>query len=1032
MTCRTRERRHGPPPDVAPVLTAVVRVSSPPSAHPRPCRAVLRPTVLTFSAEPALETPTSASSVPAPLAVPGATVSETFAGTGFIVSEPGAGGRSVLLEIADAQARRLWVDTVRLLAAAPTAPPPAQLPPGALAPPQPVPARPAPSSAAAAPFVLLGPAPAPSAAVKPSVPAPVPLHTAGRTDSGAFDVFGAAQRLNNCAQDDVPLASQQPVSQRRHPLRSSSGGGGNGGNSSGSMQAAIARVQPGPTGHDCVRFVVACQASGGTTGAWVAALLVLTRHRTLVWRRARTGRSDPAIADVHLWDLARVAVSVPASTVAFFLHSTTSSSNNVPVATLAVPSLSAVLEALARSLRPIAALADFPELCGVPRWPVPEMKHSKDKGCEEDDEDDEKDEEEQEHQEDQNQNEDPRKWKQSSTALYEAECGWCGERASGAFLRHVRGLVAAGCRTLDLTAAPACSSAACVGFLARDTHFCGLVLGRSTGASALDAAARVLARNGHLTLLRVSSARTDDAAGARVLASLRPAAGAALCALDLAGCSLRDAGALALARAVSALGHGLCALGVAGCGLRARGTTTLLSALAQNLPAALALERLDLSHNALDDSGSRALGTWLAAATTASAAAAAAGAVGAGPLRLRVLRVAHTGLRVSLVPALADVPALAELDIAGARIDAAAVAVLARPLWGLRVLGAAQCVFADTRAANAFFSAFFAGGKCAPTTLCLSGATIGVDSRALRFTTPLDCSTGSLGSSSGSSGSSGSEGATGDIRNAGDLVGVLRQQQFGATLRHVAIGADWTGQTPAEQLLRALTGAQMLEVVECTRPARAAVAGTEAAAACARALAALAAACPRLSVLRVTDGYGPRVVVPLLRRLARNTALRVLDVSGNAGDKDKDSADAESGDSETTIAEEAARLLRHNSTLAVLRLTRCGVRADDVPLLADALAGNTALCALHALDDPARAAAADPALRAPLAAVHAALARNAAARAPFLRALPPHLAPFFASSSDADCWPPSPFSPVLPKDPPVSPPSLFNILPVHT
>ena len=241
----------------------------------------------------------------------------------------------------------------------------------------------------------------------------------------------------------------------------------------------------------------------------------------------------------------------------------------------------------------------------------------------------------------------------------------------------------------------------------------------TVGAPARDGfrlAADVLAQNSTLTALSLRGIGCDDEKQFARFADKLCSARSPLRWLDLSGSRIRVPTLKNPARLqtlVSTLRH----VDLSGCQLSPSDTGTLFGALAKR-PDRCEIEYLDLSGNTFDSDACVRFNCWLAAThgsggsssglgrsrggSCTSEPDASAGASAKAPeaapcplLQLRTLRLAGCKIKLALVPALARLQALTELDVSRNEIDEGARAVLQPLLEQLAVLRTDECPCKD-------------------------------------------------------------------------------------------------------------------------------------------------------------------------------------------------------------------------------------------------------------------------------------------------------------------------------------------------
>jgi len=205
------------------------------------------------------------------------------------------------------------------------------------------------------------------------------------------------------------------------------------------------------------------------------------------------------------------------------------------------------------------------------------------------------------------------------------------------------------------------------------------------------------------------------------------------------------------------------------------------------------------------------------------------------------------------------------------------------------------------------------------------------------------------------------------------------------SLRHIAVG-NCGGMFPI--LLEVLKESPSLEIFESAHPSEKEKEDPS----LSLAFCSLIASCSRLSVLRLSDGYGEKVIIPVLEKLRESTSIRRFDIARNSLNSD--------------IITHVATLLSKNGSLVSLMLKGNNYTAEGIQLLASAVQSNTAICELDILDEAAKDISEHPMLRDTISSFQNVFSRNATTtQKMFLQRLPQHLVQFFVNADDsARCW----------------------------
>ena len=479
--------------------------------------------------------------------------------------------------------------------------------------------------------------------------------------------------------------------------------------------------------------------------------------------------------------------------------------------------------------------------------------------------------------------------------------------------------------------------------LARDDYFAAVSSAHAAVRDGYALAARVLASNSSITALTLRDAGGDERKQFARLCRRLCAARRPLAWLDLSGSAVRGAAGpkdvAALAARVPALRH----VALARCQLAPRGLRALLAALAARA-APCALEHLDLSGNPLDEDVCAKLNDWfrpkggasdsgsdaapavaLASSTSAPAGSLTRSRGGSSetktksgqklgqktaPLvhvlpRLRTLKMADCGAVIARLPALAQLEALAELDVSGSKLGDEACRVLRPVVAHLTSLRTLDCTTRGTALAG-LVAAFLAADNAAADTLAVS------------------CT---------------------DATATAALLTALSTAPALSRLRHLHVGTASATPKDFVALCNALCTAPASRLIELVFDGLPEGDTAAVADAIASLIARAADAPPALTLRRVS----PRVVCACIARLAGGP-LTHLTLDGCAlGDRG---------------VGRLAQALPALTALRALVLRGTGVRAAGLKALAAALVHAPHLVALSAEDDIAAAVAAAPPARA--------------------------------------------------------------------
>jgi len=538
-------------------------------------------------------------------------------------------------------------------------------------------------------------------------------------------------------------------------------------------------------------------------GNIVESLILFTKCRVIICSNAR--RNARVMYDFHMWNVQRVNVDYIANSITFVL-----ADNYI---TVYVVSPYHVISAFGETLSRILPVKMFPELKGMPHWPL-FLNYCINSVS----------------------TDIPASWrpvrKLHPVELYLAQCSYLKRRCNPTFIQYLNSLVESGNKSLNLTTSLVCcedDAPTCIGFLAYDEFFRGILLSKRPVKDALSWIGRVIAVNKHLTLLVVQNLQAEERQVTEVLESISNAGMHSLCSIDLSGNNLRDSGAKLLGQILSTVNHSMVSLKISNCGITPRGMQCIFGGLLSNLSASLVLQTVDVSDNRLEETGSQALNKWISAMIPEVP-------------HLRSLGLGHTKARLSQITSLSEVPNLSILDIRGIEIDDTVASILTKPLWHLQELNVGECAFKKDRVVSVLLQSLFSGQK--KSVVCkMDNAVIGDIKRAA-------------------------------VAGASDsLIRTLVSLPIRDMLQHVQLG-NCGGLLPS--VMSALNDSNSLQIFESAHPG-----SLESPDPLFGALRSLVTTCPNLAVLSLTDGYSPNVIVPLLRLLPTQNPLRVLDISNN-------------------------------------------------------------------------------------------------------------------------------------------------------
>jgi len=246
--------------------------------------------------------------------------------------------------------------------------------------------------------------------------------------------------------------------------------------------------------------------------------------------------------------------------------------------------------------------------------------------------------------------------------VYQAQCSYVGKRASPTFTRYLQSLYSKWDRHLDLTCVASSDedTASTLGMLEHDQFFLGVSTAKTPKKDAFAVASRVLRKNKTLTLMALRDVGSDEKQITEFCSALRFASAFnALTWIDLSGNALKDSGAKNLAAALASFTHRFTHLDLSNCHISAKGLAAIFDAFMKNIPASIYLEYLDISGNKCDDSACSLLDVWLAkVAECAKSDKEASSCRG-----LSTLKVASCKATFSAMKSLSQLTSLTELDI---------------------------------------------------------------------------------------------------------------------------------------------------------------------------------------------------------------------------------------------------------------------------------------------------------------------------------------------------------------------------------
>jgi len=849
------------------------------------------------------------------LRIANATLIESTSGTGFTVAE--AKGVTVSFEIEDTAQCKEWIERIREQAALNN--------------------DDAAQERAASPASPESDSTTTTTTTVPTVPNTAEFDEDGASEEeaeGLFDPFNPKHRINNFEGDAAPAVDQDRGVNvvKQH------------------LQNAVDYVQ---TEYDKVCFITTCQVdlnapcglesedaavvdSGQATNKSnlsnsaevttaqtlfsmlkksliVEALLMFTKCRVIVCTSYQ--RNAHVHFDFHLWNILRVSVNFVAKSISFHLRDGT--------ATIFVSSPSFVIRALNECLSRITPVRMLPEILGMPNWPLflSSSNSAKTTGV-------------------------PMSWRPLKILdpidLYVAQCSYLKRNCNPLFIQYLTYLMETGQKSLDLTTSFVCGdddAPTCIGFLAYDVYFRGLLVAHKPVADALTWIGRVMSRNKHLTLLVARYVDANERQVLDMLDSLCNSRNHSLCSIDLSGNALRDSGAKLLGSALSQVSHSMVSLKISNCGISARGMQLIFAGLLNNLSASVVLGTLDVSYNRLEETGALALNKWISAMISEIP-------------HLRSLGLGYTRARLSQLTALSELHNLNRLDIRGLDIDDVTVSILTKPLCLMKALDISECVFKKSRAVSVLMQSFFSGKK-KNLFLKMDNAIVAESRR----------------------------GGVAPVAHNDFIVRSLMAIPMRETLQRLGV-ANCGGMLPV--LLAALNESSALEVFESSCHGSHETMDLS----LALAFSSLITSCPHLTVLRLINGYNEEVIRPLLEQLQKPCSVRCLDIENNSLSDE--------------IMQDVAELLSKNSSLVSLHLKGNNIKPESLKLLVPAIQSNVSICEVDIVDDAANHVSDYPDLADTISDLQKVFSRNATTtQKQFLEKVSPSMQQFFVNASES-------------------------------
>jgi Ran GTPase-activating protein (RanGAP) involved in mRNA processing and transport len=488
---------------------------------------------------------------------------------------------------------------------------------------------------------------------------------------------------------------------------------------------------------------------------------------------------------------------------------------------------------------------------------------------------------------------------QVADGLLEAYRAFCVSRCAAVspeFLRYVEDVVALGCCELLLSDCPGVLTKSSISpdtlpifdSLQFNPYFRSLCLYESTLRDVVSEIACSLIRHNR-SLTRIALCGLPVSGGwVRFGAALRRNNLHSLQILDLSNNRIDLDGISSLARAFQSFPHALLELNLSNCSLPSKGITVLFKSFCCNFGASLALECLNLSHNAFDELSTQGLAEWLGHIQNHS--------------KLRVLRLANTGVQMALVAKyFRYFPSLRILDLADNKLDSTDCHLLSTSLdtsVSINSLSIARCVSKSEFTISLFQS--ITSNK-ALSSLKIDFGKNKLDEKDI----PAFCQALSLGV---------------NRLHTLDLTAVkFREKDLSSVLSAL-------GPPPQSSSFSPLTSSTL----ECLildycfsekNPSGADEFGF--------ALSMFLDACPTIRALSLR-GFGHRVLQPLLVVLARNSTLRELRISDN--------------DMKDGGASLLSTALRYNSTLYFLECDDNCISINGWQAIEHAFSFNTSLC----------------------------------------------------------------------------------------
>lgn len=460
---------------------------------------------------------------------------------------------------------------------------------------------------------------------------------------------------------------------------------------------------------------------------------------------------------------------------------------------------------------------------------------------------------------------------------------------------YLSDVVASGSVELDLSAIPAIEQdpersprndmSALLLSLRFDTTFRSITFADSPQPAAVSALARALTTNRHATKIIASNTGASETQLIELAEALRANEGNVVQILDLSQNAFTPKASAELARAILVWRHPLTELVLVECNMPPRGVQSVFQALSENPAMSMSVNVLNMSGNRFELPGSQDLERWLSTLKVYS--------------KLHRLSLRNCSLVLGAVPSLKLLAELTELDISDNKIDPSAMPTLTQLLElspALTEVNCSGCGLVYEPTVKTMFAALLANSKGIAPHLSLANNS---DLKGL-----------------------GRELHELSTRLSGiDLTGVkLREPQWLEIAQYLA---------PMQGLSKVVFDDTITQVKTPSAVSQALIAIVKN---------------PTVTHFSISNGFGKRIVLPVIKAVAADTKITTFNVAGNQiGDHG---------------AEHIAQLLVNNKTLTALDMDNNHVHINGFLIVLTAFTKNTTLRSLKNADDGNRELAA--------------------------------------------------------------------------